>query len=185
MLEPTAALIDRVRAGDPIAREMLAARYLPLLRRWAHGRLPDRARGLVETDDLVNVTLLRALDHLDGFESRREGAFLAYLRRALMNTLRNEIRRASYRAAEPISEEIADRRSSLLEQMIGKEVVDAYETGLAELPEEMQEAIILKLEFGFGYQEIADAIGRPSRDAARMLVSRALVKLSSVMTAHR
>lgn len=183
-LESTSELLDRISAGDRSARDRLAARYLPLLRTWAHGRLPLRARGLVETDDLVQVTLLRALDHVDAFESRREGAFLAYLRRALMNTLRNEIRRASYRVAEPLDENVADR-TSLLEQMIGREIVDAYENGLAQLPESLQEAVILKLEFGYGYREIADAIGSPSPNAARMLVSRALLRLSRTMDAHR
>lgn len=183
-LASTSELLDRIRDGDPDARDLLVARYLPLLRTWAHGRLPSRARGLVETDDLVQVTLLRTLDHMHEFETRREGAFVAYLRRALMNTLRNEIRRASYRVAEPIDDNLADR-TSLIEQMMGKEIVDAYETGLARMPETLQEAVILKLEFGYGYREIAEAIGSPSADAARMLVSRALLKLSRAMDAHR
>ena len=78
-LESTASLIQRAKKGDGQAREQLAARYLPLLQRWAHGRLPAKARRLQETNDLVQVTLMRALDRLDFFESTREGAFLAYL----------------------------------------------------------------------------------------------------------
>lgn len=184
-LDATAVLIGRAKAGDAEAVEALAARYLPLLQRWAHGRLPSGARGLVETSDLVQVTLVRALSHLDTFEPRREGAFLAYLRRSLMNLLRNEIRRSVNHPTHPMPEDIRDERTSLLEQVIGKEVIDAYEAGLATLPEAMQEAIILRLEFGYGYQEIAAAIGSPSANAARMLVSRAMVKLSKTMDEHR
>jgi RNA polymerase sigma-70 factor (ECF subfamily) len=161
------------------------SRYLPLLQRWAHGRLPAHARGLLETSDLVQVTLVRALEQLDRFEPRREGAFLSYLRTALMNVLRNEIRRSVRDPNAPLPEQIEDARGSLLEQMIGREVVDAYEAGLAALPETMQEAIILKIEFGFGHKEIAEAIGSPSPDAARMVVSRALVRLSKAMDEHR
>jgi RNA polymerase sigma factor (sigma-70 family) len=184
-LDSTAVLIGRAKAGDAGAVEALAARYLPLLQRWAHGRLPSGARGLVETGDLVQLTLVRALGHLDTFEPRGEGAFLAYLRRSLMNLLRNEIRRSVNHPTHPMPEDIRDERMSLLEQVIGKEVIDAYEAGLATLPEAMQEAIILRLEFGFGYREIAAAIGSPSTNAARMLVSRAMVKLSKTMDEHR
>src|SRR5215469_15755942 len=50
--EPTLSLIRRVRSGDALAREQLLRRFLPLLQRWAHGRLPRQLRDLNETDDL-------------------------------------------------------------------------------------------------------------------------------------
>ena len=52
-LVSTAALLDRVRAGDPKAKERLVAIYLPLLMRWGSGRLPSYARSPAETQDLV------------------------------------------------------------------------------------------------------------------------------------
>ena len=73
----------------------------------------------------------------------------------------------------------------MLEQMIGKDVIEAYEAGLASLPESLQEAIILSVEFGLSHRELAEAIGSPSPNAARMLVSRALVKLSKAMDEAR
>src|SRR6476660_8945498 len=76
-LESTAELLERIRSGDESARERLVSRYLPILKRLGHGRLPARARDLSDTDDLVQVTLIRALDHIETFEMRREGAFLA------------------------------------------------------------------------------------------------------------
>jgi hypothetical protein len=42
--EPTVVLIRRIRAGDAAAREDLVRRFLPILRRWAHGRLPAQLR---------------------------------------------------------------------------------------------------------------------------------------------
>ena len=89
----TATLLARYRDGDNTARDALLERYLPILRRWAHGRLPAYARSTAETDDLVQVTLQRALRRLDQFEVRHEGAFLAYLRRIFLNSVRDEIRR--------------------------------------------------------------------------------------------
>jgi len=181
-LETTAALLTRVRAGDALARERLAGRYLPILRRWAHGRLPGHARDLSDTDDLVQVTLLRALDHVKEFEPNREGAFLAYLRRILLNAMRDEIRRSTRRPArEPLDDELPDRGLSVIEQVIGRDTMERYEAALMQLPEEQQEGIILKIEFDFTHQEIADALGKPSANAARMMVARALLKLAELM----
>jgi RNA polymerase sigma factor (sigma-70 family) len=177
----TAALIGRAKSGDAEAREQLMARYLPILTRWAHGRLPENARSLSETSDLVQVTLTRAMMRLETFEPRGEGAFLAYLWRTLMNQLRNEIRRSAHGAERPSHREIPDGRPSLLEQLIARDVVAAYEAGLATLPERMQEAIILHVEFGYRHRELAEAIGSPSPNAARMLVTRALARLAKAM----
>src|SRR5262245_27122749 len=92
-LETTADLIALARQGDSAARERLMRRVFPALTRWARGRLPYYARDLAETDDLVQVTLIRALSHLDTIDVKGEGAFLAYLRRVLLNAIRDEIRR--------------------------------------------------------------------------------------------
>src|SRR3569833_985772 len=91
--EPTGSLIVRIREGDDSARDMLFRRYLPLLRRWAHGRLPTGARDLAQTDYLVQITLMRALINVAGFDARSKGSFLAYLRQILLNEVRAEIRR--------------------------------------------------------------------------------------------
>jgi RNA polymerase sigma-70 factor (ECF subfamily) len=185
-LETTSDLLARVRAGDGAARERLVARYLPLLRRWAHGRLPFSARGLADTDDLVQVTLLRALDRVEEFEPRREGAFLAYLRSILLNAIRYEIRRSvRLPGGAKLGENVADPEPSPLEQAIGRDLLDSYETALATLPEDQQEAVILRVEFGFTHEEIAAATGSPSANAARMRVSRALVRLAEALDERR
>ena len=177
-LESTATLLQLVRHGDRPARERLAARYLQILRRLAHGRLPLRARDMVDTDDLVQVTLVRALDHVEDFEPRHEGAFLAYMRRILLNQIRDEIRRVSRR---PVRSELEGDPPALdrspLDEAIGRETVERYEAVLDQLRDEQREAIILRLELGFTYQQIAEALGRDSPNAVRMMVTRALVRL--------
>lgn len=185
-LESTAILFDRVRRGEPDAIGRLLARYLPLLRRWAHGRLPAHARSLADTDDLVQVTLVRALDHLEGFELRREGAFLAYLRRILLNAMRDEIRRAMRRPrTESLAQDehagLPDPGPSPLERVLGRDALERYEAALSRLGEEQQEAIILRIEMGFTHGQIAEALGKSSANTARMVVSRALVRLAEAM----
>ena len=178
-LETTLSLLDQIRAGDDAARERLLARYLPLLRAWAHGRLPPHARGLADTDDVVQITLVRALNHLERFEYRHDGALLGYLRQGVLNAIRQEIRRASRRpAGDAVDDAIADHRASVVEQAIGQETLERYESALLELTPDQREAAMLRIEFGMSYPEIADAMGKPSPNAARMLVVRALVLLA-------
>jgi RNA polymerase sigma factor (sigma-70 family) len=130
----------------------------------------------------VQVALLRALKHVEEFEARHEGAFLAYLRRIVLNSVRDELRRAARRPGRgELDAELAEPGPSLVEKAIGREALEAYESALAALPEEQQEAVILRIEFGFSYPEIAQAVGKPSANAARMAVSRALLRLAEVM----
>jgi RNA polymerase sigma-70 factor (ECF subfamily) len=185
-LESTRTLILRARNGDEGARERLFSRFLPGLRRWAHGRLPSKTRSLVDTDDVVQVSLMRALARVGEFDPRREGAFLAYLHQILLNCIREEIRRAARRpAGEESAGELPEDRPSLLERTIGNDALRAYEVALSRLPEEQQQAVILRIEFGFSHQEIAEALGRPSANAVRMQITRGLVRLSELMDAHR
>ena len=181
-LDTTATLLLRVRDGDGEARERLVRRYLPALQRWARGRLPRSARDLSDTDDLVQITLLRALDRVGEFEPRREGAFHAYLRRILQNAILDEIRRVGRRPThESLPVQMAGDGPSPLEAAIGRETLAVYEAGLSQLTKEQQDAVFLRIELGFTHQEIADALGCPSANAARMLIARGLVRLAEVM----
>lgn len=54
--DATVHLLARARSGDERALEALFARYLTPLRRWARGRLPQRARDMVDTQDVVQLT---------------------------------------------------------------------------------------------------------------------------------
>ncbi len=181
-LASTADLLQLVHQGDRRALNRLFAIFSPLLTRWAHGRLPTSARGLSDTDDLVQITLLRVLEHVDTFEARRPGAFLAYLRRSLLNNLRNEIRRAKRRpAGEPPAGELGTPGPSPIEKALGARAVDAYEEALEKLNEEQRAAVILRIELGCKHREIADLLGSPSPNAARMLISRALVRLADLI----
>jgi RNA polymerase sigma factor (sigma-70 family) len=178
----TESLLARIRGGDANARETLLARYVTGLRRWAHGRLPTAARDLVDTDDLVQSTLYRALAHVEEFDNRGEGAFFAYLRRILLNQIRDEARRAGRRPVHGgLPDDLMGSDPSPLESMIGRERLAQYEAGLARLVPTQQEAVMLRFELGLRYREIAESMGLPSANAARMLVARGVVRLSEEM----
>ena len=178
----TADLLQRARLGDADALNELFSRYLPSLRRWARGRLPQWTRDLRDTDDLVQETLVQTLKHIGAFQPRHEGALQAYLRQALVNRVRDEVRRTSRRGvASAIDSRHPDSRASPLEDAIGTEALMRYETALQRLRAEEREVIIARVELGLSYQQIAVSHDKPSADAARMAVSRALVRLAEEM----
>ncbi len=184
--ESTASLLARARQGDPGATNRLLARYLPRLTRWANGRLPARVRGLVDTKDLVQLTLLRAFTRLEAFEPRREGAFLAYLCQILLNEIRQALRREARRPAQQaLPGDLEAPGPSPLEWAVGRETLEAYEAGLMKLTDEQRQAILLRVEMGLTYQEVADAMESPSPNAARMLVVRGLARLAELMDERR
>ena len=181
-VERTTDLVDKAKSGDRAALDRLCTRFLPALRRWASGRLPRWTRDLMDTDDLVQETVIRALNRVDTFESRHEGALQAYMRQAVVNRIRDEVRRAN---RSPAVIELDDRQRDLtaspLEQAIGREALDRYESALSRLRSEEREAIVARIELECSYQEVAQALGKPSADAARMTVSRALLRLAEEM----
>ena len=70
---------------------------------------------------------------------------------------------------------------SPLERAIGRGAVEAYEEALEELNEDQKAAVILRIELGCKHREVAELLGSPSANAARMLVSRAILRLSEVL----
>jgi RNA polymerase sigma factor (sigma-70 family) len=183
-LESTFVLIHRARAGDQDALERLFARHLAPLQRWASGRLPQWARGMASTDDLVQETLLQTFKRIEDFEPRGVGALQAYLRQAVLNRIRNELRRhrRTPESVELDAEDAADDRSPL-EEAIGREAVEHYERALDRLRVGDRDAIIGRVELGLSYEELAQALGKPTPDAARKAAQRALVRLAEAMKA--
>ena len=185
-LESTVHLIARARAGDREALERLFARHEGPLRRWASGRLPNWARQLADTDDLVQDALVQTFKRIGDFEPRGVGALQGYLRHAVLNRLRDELRR---RARQPeltgIDAVDVESGQSPLEQAIGREGVERYERALERLRPEEREAIIGRVELGYTYEELAEVLAKPTGDAARKAAQRALMRLAEELRRDR
>jgi len=183
--ESSASLLTRAQAGDELALERLLGRCVPRLRRWARGRLPARARDMADTEDLVQDVVLRTIGRLDHFQPNFPAAFDAYLRQAVWNRIRDELRRVSRR---PVTSElvvdVATDEPSPLESALGREALERYERCLLELRPSERQAIVGRLELGYSYQELADALGSSSWDAARKSFERAMARLARLMSAH-
>lgn len=180
-MESTVTLLDRYRKGDVDALNTLYARYLGPLRRWARGRLPRWARDLGDTEDLVQDTLVQALGRMDTFEPRGVGALGGYLRQAVLNRIVDRLRRRRPPLVSEPPADVATLEPSPLEELIGKQVLDRYEAALQRLKPEEREAVVGRLELGMSFVDLAAALGKSSPDAARMAVSRALLKVAEDM----
>ena len=183
-LESSVELIQLAQQGDEAALGRLLERYLPRLRRWATGRLPQYARDLGDTNDLVQEALIGTVRNLQKFTDRGEGALHAYLRQAILNKIRDEIRRAGRRPPQQeLGDDLTSRGVSPLEQAIGQQSIERYERALATLPAHDREAVIARIELGFSYEEVAQLVNKPTAGAARVSIARALTKLAQTMAA--
>ena len=180
--ESSFSLIRRAKTGDAGALDALAGRYLKPLRRWARGRLPAWARDGMDTEDLVQDSVVNSLKHLESFDPRRQGALQAYLRQAIVNRIRDEVRRVQRRPEQAaLDSGIMDAGASPLDEAIGADVQARYERALAELGDDERALVVARVELGYSYEQVAVALDKPSADAARMAVGRALVKLADRM----
>jgi RNA polymerase sigma-70 factor (ECF subfamily) len=184
-LESTFDLLERARRGDREAIEQLFARHLKPLQRWASGRLPKWARDLADTDDLVQDTMLRTFKRMEDFEPRYRGSLQAYLRRAVLNRLRDELRRKGRLPEMTELDNLNDEGRSPIEKTLGRAVVAQYEDALSRLDPDEQEAIIGRVEMGYTYEELSRVLGKPSPEAARKAAQRALVRLAEEMKRGR
>jgi len=145
--------------------------------------VPRWARASAETADLVQDTLLHVFRRMDHFEPRGNGAMRAYLRQALHNRILNVRRDATRRpmAASLDDLDVAGDTPSPLDQFLSDEDRARYLRALDELRPEDRDAIVGRIELGYSYEQLSVVLGKPSADAARMVVRRAVVRLAEAM----
>lgn len=186
MDEPTVELVLRAQSGDQSALDDLFARYEKRLCRWAHGRLPGAARGVLDTQDLAQETLVKVFQRLPAFEPRHAGAFRDYVWTTLWNCIRDIARTHKRRGpVDPLESDVPGLSPSPLEEAMGSEAFERYEAAMERLRPEEREAIIARVELGLSHAEVAASLGKPSAAAAHMTVSRALVRLAEEMAYDR
>jgi RNA polymerase sigma-70 factor (ECF subfamily) len=177
-------LIDRAKRGDRSALSALLLRHIPILRRWAHGRLPRWARAFGDTADLVQDAILNTIKRLDQFEARGEKALQGYLRLAVQNRILDIVRRAEVktRVGEVTDEEPDTSQPSPLALAITAQEQERYRAALARLKQDDQTLIVGRLDLGYSYEQLALVMGKSTPDAARVALRRSLARLVEEMT---
>lgn len=159
-VDPDRELVERARAGERAAFDLLVARYQRRLLRLVLRLLRDPA----EAEDVVQEAFLKAFRALPRF--RGEAAFYTWLYRIALNGARNAILRRRQRGAShgvapsqlpaPVPE-IGTPESMLL----SKQVMLAIDAALEALPLELRTAIVLREIEGLSYEEIAEIMECP------------------------
>ena len=185
--ETSFELVKRARAGDRIAEERLFARYLPRLQRWARGRLPRGARPALDTGDVVQEVLSRAIRSFATFEAHHEGSFPAFLRTILTNRLhdleRVDQRRPPPRALETGVDDPVSPAPSPLDLAEGSEQRQRFDAAMQCLKPHDQELIFMRMELGYTYDEMASMLGRSNANAIRIATRRAMLRLAAHLPA--
>jgi RNA polymerase sigma factor (sigma-70 family) len=180
--EATVDLLNRIKGGDDAALDRLLQRCIPALRRWARGRLPRSARGMLETADLVQDAVIACMRRLEVFEVRHQGALQAYFRQAVMNRILDLVRQQRRRPGQTdLPEHLLDARPSPLDQAIGSENAARYDAAVHRLKPADREAIIGRVELQYSYEELAVVLNKPTAAAARVAVMRAMKRLADEM----
>jgi RNA polymerase sigma-70 factor (ECF subfamily) len=166
------------RAAESQSVDTLVQGCLPSVQRWAHGKLPRGSRGDFDTKDLVQEAALRMLKRRGLFEPKHANAVQAYLRRTIMNLVRDEARRLARRPeCVDVGEELPCDKTGPLEITIREELRARYEEALRELRPKDRGLIVASVEDEQPVAEIARVFGLPSAAAARMAVTRAIHRL--------
>lgn len=196
-LSETINLLGQARAGDRGAADNLFLKIGPRLEAIVRLRLGYRLRTKMETLDVVQDAMLAALPHLEVKQFNSSGEFFHWLSALLENRIRDladhfgAAKRNTGRE-QPLESPVVNGDTRLgpiaslatgdTPSMIaaGREEVRRLEQAIDELPEDQREALILVRYTGMSLAEAGQEMNR-SADAVRMLVSRAIVRLGSLL----
>lgn len=176
-LPSDAALVRRVRDGDPEAFRLLVERHHDDALRYATHLLGDAA----DAEDAVQETFVRAYRYLASY--REQDRFRAWLWRILVNRCRtlavDRSRRPQPRdlAQCPDLVDPASPDADLDRAVLRRELAAA----LASLPADQREAVLLHLVEGLSYPEISAATGA-GVSALKMRVHRACERLRNMLS---
>lgn len=197
-ISETLNLVRQAKSGEPAALNLLLDRYLQRILRIVRLRLGPKLRGRLESMDIVQEVMLRALRGFEQFEARDEAAFLHWISRLVHNEIRDQadFHGAAKRdaAKEVASHNNSEENRSVLSQIPAdsvyrpsfqlrlKDDVLRLEAAMDRLNETQRDVIVMRQYEGMSFREIGLEMNL-SEDAARMQFSRALDKLTDLMSA--
>jgi RNA polymerase sigma-70 factor (ECF subfamily) len=194
-MQKTQHLVVLAKTGDKSAINQLYSIYAERVRWMVRFRMGKELRSKLESMDIVQDTLINAFNGIDGFSYKNEGDFVRWLSKIAENELRGNLKKLHadkrdirkevrpdnnrpaseggyVRAHEPIQ---ATTPSMILSK---KEDLDKLEKAIDELNPEYREVIVLTKIEGLSYRDIGQKLGK-SKDAVRMLATRAMVALAA------
>ena len=198
--QKTRQLVVLARDGDKSALNQLYGIYAERVRWMVRFRMGKELRSRLESMDLVQDTLIHALNDLDGFTYKDEGDFIRWLSTIAENVLRGNLKKLhagkrDIRREIPLEEFGPTTGGRLVRDhdpvgtttpsviMSKKEDLSKLGQAIDQLKPEYREVIILAKIDGLSYQEIGKKLGK-STDAVGMLLSRAMLALTNVFESN-
>lgn len=151
-------------------------------------RMGPGLRSRMESGDLLNATLLRALRSFESLEATHTTSLMAWLAKIAESEMRDQVDRvhAQRRAAgrevplEDAPGELAANVRSQTSLLLLSESTRRLEAALARLSDEHREIVLLRKFEELGFKEIGERLGK-SPDACRMSLARAMTALTLLM----
>ena len=159
-------LVERVQRGDKAAFDLLVSKYQRKIFRLLSRLIRDQA----EVEDVAQEAFIKAYRALPNF--RGDSAFYTWLYRIAINTAKNHLvslgRRAPTTTEADIEEaETFDDGEQLRDlntpdsMLLTKQVGEAVNRAIDQLPEDLRTAIVLREIEGLSYEEIAESMNCP------------------------
>lgn len=187
--------LSRAVAGDEDALVALLDAVSVQLHAEVDGKIGARYRGIVEADDILQVTWLEAFLRIRSFVPS-PGGFLAWLRRVAENNLRDAIKELERdrrppphkRVRQPDNDEsyvalverISATTTTASRVYARKELRQNLDATLKQLPPDYEQALRLFELEGLSGAEVAERMGR-KHGAVRMLLARARERLTELL----
>jgi RNA polymerase sigma-70 factor (ECF subfamily) len=165
-------LIEAAQAGDRTAFATLVERYWERLYRWLYHLTRNRHTA----EDMAQEAFLKALAGLHQFRAGTN--FRAWLFRIAHNSFANHNR--AVRRREPLPEDLPDRDRGPVEKAVSQETVRGLAQAVNRLPAEFRAALLLRIEEGWSFRQIADVLDL-TEETARWRVFKARQKLMSLL----
>ncbi len=158
-------LVKRVQRGDKTAFDLLVLKYQHRIGAVIGRFVPDYA----ESQDIAQESFIRAYRAIGNF--RGDSQFYTWLYRIAVNTAKNHL--AASKRRPPSSDVEADDAEHFAgaqrlrdndtpeHELLRQEIAREVSATVAELPEELRQAIILREMDGLSYEEIAETMDCP------------------------
>jgi RNA polymerase sigma-70 factor (ECF subfamily) len=181
-------LVRRAKAGDETALISLFDRHAPRLKRRIRSRLSPAVRRKVSDSDVLQETWMAVARHLDDFEYRGQGSFVAWAGTIAENAARKQMRRQAGTAKRAAGTEVTRglRKETLHHAGIGpspsaaamgREMRERVRRSMDALPDSYRTVIELLQHRRVTIAEAAELMGR-SPNAVKKLHARALAELA-------
>ncbi len=179
----TLDLVGRMRAGDGEAWREIYGRYRDELLLSIRVRMGAKLRAALQSEDVLQSVVLEAFQAMPRFVDRGPGSLRGYLERLLVQKLRGRARRLATkkrRGEQPLTDSVADAIGTPATVSYRDPRYDRLERGLALLPPDMREVIVLRRIEGLAIDAVAHRLER-SAAATLKLHARAMARLSLLM----